>query len=202
MRIGLDFDNTVVSYDALFHKLAREKDLVPPDTPASKVAVRDHLRKINKEEVWTEMQGCAYGARMGEALLYPGVIEFLRRTDRAGHEVAIVSHKTRHPFRGPSYDLHAAARSWIEQNLIADDRTLVPDARVFLELTKEDKLSRIASFQCDVFLDDLPEILQADAFPTRCRRILFDPEGHYAATGLAGCTVVRSWEGFDRCLTL
>jgi len=95
MRIGIDFDNTIVSYDALFHKVARERDLIPHDTPVNKVAVRDHLRQIGKEELWTEMQGYVYGARMDEALAYPGVIDFLSSATAAGHELAIVSHKTK-----------------------------------------------------------------------------------------------------------
>ena len=69
MRIGLDFDNTIVSYDALFHKVARERDCVPAATPVNKVAVRDYLRGVNQEDVWTAMQGYVYGARMDEATL-------------------------------------------------------------------------------------------------------------------------------------
>src|SRR5579862_1715508 len=131
MRIGIDFDNTIVSYDALFHKVACERDLIPPDTPVNKVAVRDHLRRIGKEELWTELQGYVYGARMDEALAYPGVIEFLSGAAAAGHELAIVSHKTRHPFLGPQYDLHAAARRWVERHLRQDEIALLPAAQVF-----------------------------------------------------------------------
>ena len=78
MLIGIDFDNTIVSYDTLFHKVAREQGVVPDTTPQNKVAVRDHLRTIGKEDVWTEMQGYVYGARMEEAEAYPGVIDFFR----------------------------------------------------------------------------------------------------------------------------
>jgi len=202
MRIGLDFDNTIVSYDALFHKVAREQDVVPPDTPANKVAVRDYLRRINREEVWTEMQGTVYGARMDEALAYPGVIEFLRWAGQAGHELAIVSHKTKHPFLGPQYDLHAAARAWVDRHLIENGSPLIPAEQVFFELTKEEKLARIGDFGCDVFLDDLPEILQASGFPASTRRILFDPEIHHAAAALPGITVIQSWDGFRQCLQL
>jgi hypothetical protein len=200
MRIGLDFDNTIVSYDALFHKVAHEQDVVPPDTPVNKVAVRDYLRRIGREEIWTEMQGTVYGARMDEALAYSGVIEFLRWAAQVGHELAIVSHKTKHPFLGPQYDLHAAARAWVERHLIENSSPLIPAAQVFFELTKEEKLARIGSFGCDIFLDDLPEILQASGFPASTRRILFDPENHHAAAVLPGITVVRSWDGFRQCL--
>ncbi|MCX7181030.1 MAG: haloacid dehalogenase-like hydrolase [Proteobacteria bacterium] len=200
MRIGLDFDNTIVSYDVLFHKVAREQDVVPPDTPVNKVAVRDTLRRIGREEVWTEMQGTVYGARMDEALAYPGVIEFLRWAGQVGHELAIVSHKTKHPFLGPQYDLHAAARAWVERHLIENGSPLIPLGQVFFELTKEEKLARIGDFGCDVFLDDLPEILQASGFPASTRRILFDPEGHHTAAALPGIPVVQSWDGFTQCL--
>jgi len=42
----------------------------------SKLAVRDHLRGIDQEDVWTEMQGYVYGARMDEAAMYPGAISW------------------------------------------------------------------------------------------------------------------------------
>ena len=200
MRIGLDFDNTIVSYDALLYEVALEQDLVPLDTPATKVAVRDYLRRVGKEEFWTEMQGYVYGARMEEALAYPGAIEFMRWARLAGHDLAIVSHKTKHPFLGPKYDLHAAARSWIDKYLGENASALITADQVFFELTKEEKLVRIGSFGCEIFLDDLPEILQANAFPADIRRVLFDPEGHHLTAALLDIAVIQSWDGFIRCL--
>jgi hypothetical protein len=185
MRIGIDFDNTIVSYDALFHTVAREQGLVPEGIPVNKVAVRDHLRSVGREDRWTEMQGFVYGARMDEASAYPGVIDFMRASIGAGHVVMIISHKTRYPFLGPKYDLHAAARSWIGHHLTADGGPLLPAEQVFFELTKEEKLARIAACACDVYIDDLPEILSAPAFPPATRPMLFDPEGHHAMPGTA-----------------
>jgi hypothetical protein len=92
----------------------------------------------------------------------------------------IVSHKTRHPFRGPAYDLHDAARSWTRANL----RGLVADENVFFELTKAEKWARIGACRCDLFVDDLPEILLAEAFPKATQPLLFDPEGNHAVDGL------------------
>ena len=198
MRIGIDFDNTIVSYDALFHKVAREQGLVPPETPVNKLAVRDHLRRIGQEDCWTQMQGYVYGARMDEALAYEGVIDFIRRAGAAGHEIVIVSHKTRHPFLGPLYDLHAEARSWIEHHLLWDGRALLPAERIFFELTKEEKLARIAACGCDAFIDDLPEILLADAFPAQTARLLFDPEGHHADCTADNLSAFRNWQQLTR----
>jgi hypothetical protein len=193
MRIGIDFDNTIVSYDALFHKVAREQDLVPPETPLNKVAVRDHLRAIGQEDRWTEMQGYVYGVRMAEALAYEGVIDFIRRAKAAGHAVTIVSHKTRHPFLGPQYDLHAAARAWIECHLLCGGKSLLSSENIFFELTKQGKLARIAACGCEAFIDDLPEILLAADFPSNTARLLFDPEEHHPNVAAEGLRIFRTW---------
>ena len=177
MRIGIDFDNTIVSYDALFYKVAVNKGLVPSDLPKSKLAVRDYLRKINNEPVWTELQGYVYGARMGDAAAYPLVIEFFKFARDKGISIAIVSHKTKHPFMGPKYDLHKAARGWISDTLMDGNSNLVDSENIFFELTKEEKIARIADICCDYFIDDLPEILSMPGFPKNLKRILFDPEG-------------------------
>ena len=190
MRIGLDFDNTIVSYDSLFHKVAVEGGHVPADLPVSKLAVRDYLRGIGREPVWTEMQGYVYGARLLEAEAFAGVAGFLAWARQAGIFVAIVSHKTRHPFIGPPYDLHAMARAWIGRHLADADGPLIPEDRVYFELTKEEKLARIGAGGFDCFVDDLPEILIAPAFPAGTAPVLFDPEsrGH---PGIAAC--VADW---------
>jgi hypothetical protein len=156
--------------------VALQQGLVPEDLPRTKLAVRDHLRGTGREELWTEMQGAVYGSRMAEAEAYPGVREFLGWARGRGVGLYIVSHKTRHPYLGPRYDLHAAARTWVESALADGRGPLVEAARVFFELTKEDKLRRIAELACDVFIDDLPEFLREGAFPAATERVLFDPE--------------------------
>lgn len=184
MHIGLDFDNTIVSYDALFHKVALEGGWITAEVPVSKVSVRDHLRAAGRESIWTEMQGYVYGARMDEAAAYPGVQDFLVWTREHGIPVSIVSHKTRHPFLGTQYDLHAAARHWISLHLTDANGPLVVADRVYFELTKESKVQHIASIGCTVYVDDLPEILLAPGFPASAEKILFDPDHHHEAQTL------------------
>jgi hypothetical protein len=179
MRVGLDFDNTIVSYDSLFHKVASEAGWIPPGFPVSKVEVRDHLRRIDQEAAWTEMQGYVYGARMAEAQAYPGLKEFLAWARTAGLAVLIISHKTRHPFLGPKYDLHEAARGWIAASLQDGTEPLVKPGDVFFESTQEDKMQRIRERRCDLYVDDLPEVLLAPGFPRATEPLLFDPEGHH-----------------------
>ena len=179
MHIGLDFDNTIVSYDALFHKVAREGGWVTDAVPVSKVSVRDHLRSIGQEPVWTEMQGYVYGARMDEAAAYPGLHDCLVWAREQGIPVSIVSHKTKYPFLGKQYDLHQAARHWIETHLTDASGPLVRPDHIYFEITKESKVKRIADIRCSVYVDDLPEILLATEFPVSASRILFDPDAHH-----------------------
>src|SRR5215510_9369504 len=100
MRIGIDFDNTIACYDGVFHKAAVERGLVPVDLPSDKTSVRDHLRRAGREPDWTELQGYVYGSRMDLVACYPGFSDFARNAVRAGHELIVISHKTRYPYLG------------------------------------------------------------------------------------------------------
>lgn len=189
LHLGLDFDNTIVSYDALFHRVACEQSLIPDDVPISKNAVRDFLRAAGLEPAWTAMQGVVYGSRMTEAQPFPGVVEFLSECAERGLAVSIISHKTRQPIVGEPCDLHAAAEAWLKKWRVLE---LVPRQRVHFELTKPHKLARIGTERCTHFVDDLPELLADPAFPAGVERFLFDPLGAHSAP--AGVTSVASWD--------
>jgi hypothetical protein len=193
MLIGLDFDNTIVCYDHAFHRLALERGLIPAELPPSKSRVRDYLRARGREQAWIELQGLAYGQRMGEAELFPGADECIRGWLAGGLEVAVVSHKTRRPYAGDGPDLQAAAYAWLEAR-----GGLLGSAAVFFELTKHDKLRRIAELGCDWFVDDLPEFLGEPGFPTATRRVLFDPTG--AHTGEDRFPRGTSWAELARLI--
>lgn len=197
MRIGLDFDNTIVSYDQLFHKVALEKSLISPDIPINKVAVRNHLRKAGQEDIWTEMQGYVYGARMEEASAYSGAIDALKFLKLQGHQLFIVSHKTQFPYAGEQYDLHQSSRKWIASQLQLSDSPLIDHADVFFNATKAEKIQKIEQLECDIFLDDLPEILLAEQFPEKTKRCLFDPEGHHSDIDYGLINHHRSWKSFS-----
>ena len=77
MLIGLDFDNTIVCYDRLFHRLAVERGLVTRYLPPSKQTVRDFLRVPGREDEWTELQGIPHCPRIPAAEPFPRVKEFL-----------------------------------------------------------------------------------------------------------------------------
>lgn len=179
--IGVDLDNTLVCYDGLFHCLAHERQLIPPDLPATKLAVREHLRRVGAEPLWTELQGTAYGAQMSRALAFPAATAVLRAARASGIRVVVISHRTRQPYAGEAADLHDAARQWLRQSGFFDPSVVgLQEGDVFLEVTQEEKCRRIAALACDVFIDDLPEVLDHVAFPRQTRRILFDPRGEHS----------------------
>jgi hypothetical protein len=192
MRLGIDFDNTIVCYDQVFHQVAREQNLIPADLPVSKQAVRDYLRAAGKEDRWTEMQGYVYGPRLTDAQAFAGVLDFIATQVRSGVELFVVSHKTKHPYLGPQYDLHAGALAWLELNGFFDPgRIGLPRENVFLELTKKAKLERIATLGCTHFIDDLPELLAESGFPKNVVKVLFDPNGDHGAE--TAFVRARSW---------
>jgi hypothetical protein len=177
MRIGIDFDNTIACYDGVFHRAALEKGLIPADLGSSKNAVRDFLNGSGRKDEFTALQGYVYGARMDLVSPYPGIADFVDAARAAGHELFIVSHKTKTPILGPAYDMHEAARGFLAAQALATE-TRIPDANTFFELTKEEKIARAAALGCAVFIDDLPEILAMAGFAEDTRRILFDPDNN------------------------
>lgn len=201
MVIGVDFDNTLVCFDQVFHQAAVEKGLIPPDVPATKGKVRDSLREIGKEDAWTELQGYVYGDLVRVAPTFPGALEFFARCRQQSIALCIISHKTRSPFMGQVFDLHKAAHDWLQSHGFYEaSHTGLSPAQVFFELTKQGKLDRIAQAGCTHFIDDLPEFLTEPGFPPTVQRILFDPNGHhrdgdhfYRAT---------SWMEIERCLLI
>ena len=177
MLIGLDFDNTIVCYDRAIATLAEEFPSLPADVPRTKLGLREHLRATGREAEWTAFQGTLYGPGMQHAEPFPGAIETMQALQTAGHRLVIVSHRSLRPYAGPPHDLHAAARGWVIERLqsaglFCSDGKGSPIN--FLE-TREAKVATIAQLGCKVFVDDLPEVLEAPAFPAGTVGILFDP---------------------------
>jgi hypothetical protein len=194
--IGVDFDNTIVCYDGIFHRAAVERGLIPPDAPADKTQIRGRLRARGREHDWTELQGYVYGALMAEAPAFQGVEEFFIRCRERGVKTHIISHRTARPYAGPEYDLHAAARDWLCNRGFHDPNRINLDPNhVFFETTKQLKLERIAAAGCTHFIDDLPEFLSGPGFPPGVVRILFDPRN--AAPRMPGIVPATSWLEMD-----
>lgn len=165
--VGIDLDNTLADYRRPLERLCADYGLPGPHRDP-KLALREKLRSSGREAEWTRLQGELYGPLMPEAGIFPGATQVIDRLIASGAQVVVVSHRTKHPFSGPMHDLHAAAKQWLEAGQLGR-------FPVFLEETKEDKVERITTLGCSVFIDDLPEMLLHQRFPSTARKILFDP---------------------------
>ena len=193
MIIGLDLDNTIVCYDAAIERLATEMKSLPPEISKTKLGVRDYLRAQDRETEWTEFQGKLYGPGMAHAEPFPDALDSIAAFQDAGHTTVIISHRTQYPYLGPQYDLHESARAWITSKLSAG-RPLFSPEEVYLNETRDEKIALVHSLGCDVFLDDLKEVLTDGAFPPDTQKLWFSPNSDTAqADTPVGVTMVKHW---------
>jgi hypothetical protein len=176
VRIGIDFDNTIICYDEVFAAAARQRGLVPADWAGLKRELRDYLRaKPGGELAWQGLQGWVYGKGIKDAAVFHGLPGFLTACRQAGADVYIVSHKTQYGHQDPDRtDLRLAARGWLRLSGLTGsaDSALSLD-RIYFEDTLAAKVDRVASLDLDVFIDDLIDVFEQPHFPARTRAILF-----------------------------
>jgi len=176
MRIGIDFDNTIADYDALFLRIGQDMGWLPAGFAGTKKDIRDTVRLLpSGNDKWTEMQALAYGPQMAQAKIYEGVTAFMRRCLAGGHPMFIVSHKTRFAAARPDgVDLRQASLAWMDaQGFFSPDGVGLERGNVFFESTRVEKCNRIAQLECTLFIDDLEEVFDDASFPSSTRRLLF-----------------------------
>ena len=174
--LGIDFDNTIISYDDVMRRLVVERGLLPPDTNPGKKQIRDALRRLpDGEKHWQRLQADVYGPLIGEGRLIDGVREFLDECRRRSVAVVVISHKTPHAAAGDGRtDLREAARGWMRAQGFFDDSGFgLSERQVFFESTRPEKADRIGRSGCVVFVDDLEETFLEPSFPRGVRKILF-----------------------------
>jgi len=180
MKIGIDFDNTIVRYDRAIAKISERLDDIPKDMKRNKKELRDFLRQSGREQEWTEFQGMLYGPGMEYAEPYSHAVSVMHELEANGHDIMILSHRSRAPYAGPRFDLRKWARDWIVKEL-GDLKAFGQDQMngnaLFFE-SKSEKITAIAEYGCRVFIDDLTSVLNDESFPRDCFRVLFAPNGN------------------------
>lgn len=193
--IGVDFDNTIVSYDDVMHAEATARRLIPPGMRKSKQHIRDTIRQLRDGEVqWQQLQAVVYGPRMDEACLMDGAGDFFECCRRHGVRVVIVSHKSeRYALDGTGTNFRRAAMDWMDRHGFFDASGfgLSRDA-VRFEATRREKIQQIRALGCTHFIDDLSELFLEENFPDGVEKILFAPHG--VVVPLAGVRAVSSWK--------
>ena len=199
MRIGIDFDNTLITYDDLFTRLARERGWLPSSPMAEAIdkrAVRDRVRLLEDgERKWRNLQAEAYGPCIMGAPMKDGAAAFLRVACFRGAELFVVSHKTVFAYsdRAQAHNLRDAALAWMTRHrFFLSEGFGIPLDHVFFESSRKKKVSRIAKLDCSHFIDDLPEVFEEPGFPNRSIRFLIGPHGDPSPVG--PYRVVSGWK--------
>lgn len=176
LLIGLDLDNTIIDYGAVFAPVAKEIGLLPSEVQAqTKTDVKRWLLSHSGEEAWMKLQGQVYGKYIQRAQAYEGCKDFIRQVKQRNARVTIISHKTKLGHFDPAkVNLHDAAFSWLQDNdfVGANGLGINPENIHFRE-TREQKIETIAELGCNIFIDDLPEVLLHPSFPKTTAKLWF-----------------------------
>ncbi|ESP90419.1 MULTISPECIES: hypothetical protein [Pseudoalteromonas] len=177
MIIGVDFDNTIANYTGVFYQVALDLGWIPKQTGKSKQEVKQYFISQDNEKKWTELQGIVYGKEISNAKPYPESLTHLKALKAQGHQLKLISHKTKYPIIGDKVNFHDAAKGWLETHGFVNCPNAPFDPeQVFFNETKDKKVMLIESLACDFFIDDLESILLHKHFPAACKGILFSPD--------------------------
>ncbi|UAA39523.1 HAD family hydrolase [Paraneptunicella aestuarii] len=197
LRIGIDFDNTIVNYDGVFHKAAVELGWLPEESDkiigTSKEAVKNYFIERDEEPRWTELQGIVYGKAIVHAKPFQGLIRAIHDMLADNMLLFIVSHKTQYPIIGDKLDFHEAAKTWLAENGIEPHIS-----QIYFCPEKDEKIQQISDLHLDWFIDDLPSILNHQQFPEHTKGVLFDPDGVHPA--IENHSLARRWSDIPHIL--
>lgn len=197
MHIGVDFDNTIVTYDNVFYKHALRLGLIQKEVIKNKQAIRDAIRGLpGGNDRWTELQGLVYGKHMDEVEIVQGVERFFEMCKKNSLQVSIISHKSVYPAMGPRVNLQEAAKKWLKSKDFFL-RFGLGENDVIFEESIEGKLEQIARKRCAYFIDDLEEVLAHPGFPEGVRKILYSQQA--GGDGLReGILRFKNWDEITR----
>jgi len=195
ISIGIDLDNTIISYDDILYKLAVERKLIPNEIIRNKRIIRDTIRSLPGGEVeWRKLQALAYGPMLCQGMLIDGVPDFVELCRKQGVKTFIVSHKTE--YAEDKFDtginLREAALEWMTaRDFFSQDGLGFERSDIFFESTRKEKINRIKLIGCRCFIDDLEETFMELLFPEGIEKILYDPQ--LEASAAQGMKIFRTW---------
>jgi hypothetical protein len=100
---------------------------------------------------------------------------------------------------GEKVNLRISAIKWIKKNILEDYSNIKLDLLdIHFEDTIKKKIEKIKELKCDVYIDDLPEIL--NLLPSSIKRILFLPK--IDSGDFSKFHVMNSWGEFPNILNL
>jgi hypothetical protein len=192
MKIGIDLDNTIISYDIAFQIAASNRGLINNGNKYTKQEISKEIKNRENGEIeWQQLQGHVYGKGIKEAHIFPGVYRFLWRCYKRGVTVEIVSHKTEYGhFDTEKHPLRQAAIKFLQENKILQSDIHLIDNITFHD-TQIDKLNYIADNNFDYFIDDLEEIVKSKQL-ANVQTILFNGKNGHSWDEI-NRSILKSW---------
>ncbi|OGX27147.1 MAG: hypothetical protein A2787_02150 [Omnitrophica WOR_2 bacterium RIFCSPHIGHO2_01_FULL_48_9] len=193
--IGIDFDNTIVNYDAVMLKTAQAWGLINGQVPRNKKEIRDHIRRLPDGDIqWQKLQAFIYGKAMDQAQLIDGVKEFVEFCKKEKWDVCVISHKTQFASMDrEGIDLRHVALNWMRANGFFSAGGLgLSKKQIFFESTRAEKIARLKQLGCTHFIDDLEETFLEDSFPNNVEKILY--ASNDKRQPLKSVRVLSTWE--------
>lgn len=197
MRIGIDFDNTLICYDEVFQAIAQSWGLSVSGAPASKEEIRACARATSEGDLtWQRMQALAYGPKILDAKPAPGAREFLEECAERQIPLRLISHKTEFAAQDCTRtNLRTAALSWMAAHGFLQPQGPLASAHCLFLDTRAEKIARIRAESCTHFIDDLPEVFEDPQFPGEVSKLLYCPLGGVRSDGMLVCTSWREIAG-------
>lgn len=173
MRLGIDFDNTIIAYDHVFKMVAMQQDILVDHIAPNKTALRDHIRTLpNGEITWQQIQAQVYGPQINQARMFEGFDFFIKKCRAKNICPFVVSHKTKFAAQDPTVNLRTHALAWMESHHFFDTLGFSRDHIIF-ESTREKKIKRLIDLNCTHIIDDLIEVLTDTHMPQSMQKIWF-----------------------------
>ena len=171
IKLAIDLDNTIINYDDLFYKAARNTLRIHSNIKNKENIKKLIIKKYN-EKKWTEIQSTVYSRKIFQAKIFPGFINEIKKLSKYC-EIFIVSHKTLWPIYGKKINLHNKTKKFLKKKKISFCKnSLIKEENIFFETTKEKKIKRIKRLKPHYFIDDLESILKS--IPKSVNKILFN----------------------------
>lgn len=163
MKIGIDLDNTIVSYEKSLMRIASRFGIKNISNPG---LAKQEIKKILNEDIrrdyrWQKIQGLLYGRLLKYADPMPGVLNFLSLCRVRGYETFIVSHKTEFGhFDKTKTSLRKSALGWIDAKLVDGfSNPFFSHNNIYFASSQGEKVNLIEQLDLDFFIDDLDEVL-------------------------------------------
>jgi len=189
--IGIDFDNTIISYDESMHRFSVLGNYIEANTKKNKKVIRENIRQLPDGELkWQKLQSEIYGRNIMQAHPAEGVFQFINECKKYNYLVYIISHKTEFSSYDKTVNLRKAALNWMQKNDFFDVYGLNQE-NLFFEPTRHKKIQRIKELNCSHFIDDLEETFLESLFPENVKKLLYAPG--LKSTSVPNVTLMNSW---------